>query len=642
MRFFWLALFLLTIGCAAVRTDRESARELSPPGDEEAFHFVVFGDRTGGPKEGINVLAAAVEETNLLDPDFVMTVGDLVQGYNQTPEWLEQMREYKATMAGLHMQWYPVAGNHDVYWRGGETPPGHHEANYEEHFGPLWYWFGHKNAAFIVLYTDEGDHSTNRKGFRTPDLVQMSAEQLDWLKGALRAGARYDQVFLFMHHPRWIEDIYFESNWGEVHQLLVEAGNVSAVFAGHIHKQRYEGRQDGILYYTLATVGGRLRMDVPGSGSQHHFDQVTVREDGFEIASIPVGTVWDPKGLTPEFLEDIEEARILPIALRTPEIELGVEGEALGTLSYDVENATTRPVEISLRIEQAPGDWLVRPNRVGLILEAGQSGEIKITLERPGDGFLTPFSIPVAVFQVDYIGADRRISLPERRLPIPLMPVALPNPAGSPPQQKAMWLQGNGSGLWLSPEALDFSSTNFTLEIRFQADDLSGDRVLIGKYDGNGIAFMLSSGRPRLVTKLGGKRLNLLAPEDNKVEAGRWYHLAAVSSATGTHLYLDGNLVATSERTGPITKNSLPLIIGGNPDHQGAVGSPFSGAIDEVRISTIDRYQEEGFTPPLRHEADADTALLLHLDRDDGPFALDASAHLRHAIGLGSPEFRPY
>ena len=179
MRFFWLALFLLTISCTAIRTDREGARELSRPSDEEAFHFVVFGDRTGGPKEGINVLASAVEETNLLDPDFVMTVGDLVQGYNQTPEWLAQTHEYKETMAGLQMPWYPVAGNHDVYWRGGEVPPGQHEANYEEHFGPLWYWFGHKNAAFIVLYTDEGEGASNRKGFGVPELIQMSSRQLE-------------------------------------------------------------------------------------------------------------------------------------------------------------------------------------------------------------------------------------------------------------------------------------------------------------------------------------------------------------------------------------------------------------------------------------------------------------------------------
>ena len=119
----------------------------------------------GGPVEGIEVLKDAVRETNLLDPDLVMTVGDLIQGYNDTPEWLTQMREFRGVMSGLQMPWYPVAGNHDIYWRGeGAAPQGHHEANYERHFGPLWYWFAHKNSAFIVLFSDEGDPETNKKG----------------------------------------------------------------------------------------------------------------------------------------------------------------------------------------------------------------------------------------------------------------------------------------------------------------------------------------------------------------------------------------------------------------------------------------------------------------------------------------------
>ena len=110
------------------------------------------------------MLEQAVVDTNLLDPDLVMTVGDLIQGYNDTPEWLQQMSEYKDIMNRLKMKWFPVAGNHDVYWRGvGKAPEGQHESNYEKHFGPLWYTFQHKNAGFVVLYSDEGDSKTNER-----------------------------------------------------------------------------------------------------------------------------------------------------------------------------------------------------------------------------------------------------------------------------------------------------------------------------------------------------------------------------------------------------------------------------------------------------------------------------------------------
>ena len=54
------------------------------------------------------------QDVNLLDPDLVMTVGDLVQGYTDTATWLGQMREYKGIMSRLTMPWFPVAGNHDV------------------------------------------------------------------------------------------------------------------------------------------------------------------------------------------------------------------------------------------------------------------------------------------------------------------------------------------------------------------------------------------------------------------------------------------------------------------------------------------------------------------------------------------------
>ena len=39
-----------------VHTSREGKQLLQLPKEDDAFGFVVFGDRTGGPKEGIEVL----------------------------------------------------------------------------------------------------------------------------------------------------------------------------------------------------------------------------------------------------------------------------------------------------------------------------------------------------------------------------------------------------------------------------------------------------------------------------------------------------------------------------------------------------------------------------------------------------------
>ncbi len=182
-------------------TNRDGAT-LELPNEEDAFFFVVYGDRTGGPADGVSVLADAVRDTNLLEPDFVMTVGDLVQGYNQTPRWMSDMREFKDIMDQLLCPWFPVAGNHDIYWRGDNKPEGEHEASYEMHFGPLWYAFIHKNSMFIALYTDEGDPLTGEKAINNPAAQVMSDEQFEWLKTTVDKGTELDHIFVFLHHPR--------------------------------------------------------------------------------------------------------------------------------------------------------------------------------------------------------------------------------------------------------------------------------------------------------------------------------------------------------------------------------------------------------------------------------------------------------
>ena len=164
-----------------------------------------------------------------------MTVGDLIQGYNTTEPWLDQMREYRETMNGLLCPWFPVAGNHDIYWRGPDRPAEEHEQRYEQHFGPLWYAFDHKGCRFIVLYSDEGNPETGERNFSKPDCQVMSPAQKAWLTQMVTEGASMRHQFVFLHHPRWRKGSYGD-DWDQVHDILVSGGNVRAVFAGHIHQ----------------------------------------------------------------------------------------------------------------------------------------------------------------------------------------------------------------------------------------------------------------------------------------------------------------------------------------------------------------------------------------------------------------------
>jgi 3',5'-cyclic AMP phosphodiesterase CpdA len=308
-----------------IHTSRSSEASLSKPSEEESFSFAVFGDRTGGPDSGLLVLERAVTEVNTLGPDLVMTVGDLVSGYNQKNRWLKEMREYKEIVNRLRMPWFPVAGNHDTYWRGEGKPENEHDGNYEKHFGPLWYAFEHKNCWFIVLYSDEGNPDTGEKSFAKPECQVMSPQQTHWLRDTLKLTTKAPHVFVFVHHPRWLGGHYGDS-WKETHGIFQKAGNVSAVFAGHNHRMKFDGVRDGIHYFRIGTTGGVYGKRNPLEGSFHHYDMVTVRGSEFHVAAVPVGSVIDPKSVrrTQTLLEenawsiDSEQTRRLTYPIKIP------------------------------------------------------------------------------------------------------------------------------------------------------------------------------------------------------------------------------------------------------------------------------------------------------------------------------------
>jgi len=271
-------------------TNRVVQHKLSLPEEEGSFTFAIFGDRTGGARAGITVLEHAVVDVNVLAPDFLMTVGDLVQGYNQRPQWQKEADEYTAIMDRLAMPWFPVAGNHDIYWRGDDRPENEHEGDYEKHFGPLWYAFEHKGCCFIVLYSDEGNPATGEYAFNKPESQVMSKEQADWLQSILSFAHDAKHVFIFIHHPRWTKGGYGD-DWDRIHKMLKSAGNVSAVFAGHKHIMKYDGEKDKIRYYTLGTTGGHYGSHGKDYGQWDHYDMVTVRDSGFSVAAIAVEAV---------------------------------------------------------------------------------------------------------------------------------------------------------------------------------------------------------------------------------------------------------------------------------------------------------------------------------------------------------------
>ena len=504
-------------------TTDQPGRTLDLPDEEEMFTFVVFGDRTGGPDSGVAILREAVRETNLFEPDLVMTVGDLIQGYNTTEPWMRQMREYREAMNELLCPWFPVAGNHDIYWRGTNQPPQEHEHHYQEHFGPLWYAFDHKDCRFIVLYTDEPDPKTGERNFSNPNSQRMSPEQFAWLEKTLDEGRDRKHVFVFLHHPRWLGNNYGD-DWNRVHALLAEPGNVRACFAGHIHHMRHDGVRDGIEYVALATVGGNQRATVPEAGYLHEYHVVTVRPDGFAMAAVPVGGVIDVRALTGKISVG---TRIL--AQTEPSVNSTVlfneSGGADGRFVVYMTNPTDRPIEYALTPTSEDSRWSFKPDHTHGKLEPGQLEQVEFQARRIASPVDASMRTPRLDVDREYLGEQVRYTIPTRSIAIPVT-ATLDQPA-VPEREFALSLEGSSDAILVPSDVIEFPEGPFTLETWFRPTKNSKRTGLLCKTESSAYGFFLSNGVPDFHVHLDG-RYTIATNPSVVVEPGEWHHLAGV------------------------------------------------------------------------------------------------------------------
>lgn len=158
---------------------------------------------------------------------------------------------------------------------------------------------------------------------------------------------------------------------------------------------------------------------------------------------------------------------------------------------------------------------------------------------------------------------------------------------------------------------------------------------------GNLYLGMEAAGTPRLRVSA----TNLSGP--TSIANTSWHHLAAQmtlssdgGALTNIEFYVDGVLVNSNASLAVgSTVWSQPWSLGGIP----TAGFDFGGQIDEVRISKVKRYTGT-FTPATKHDVDANTVALFHLDSngnaDQGgyfPRPVGADAGTVTYVGVAQP-----
>ncbi len=258
-----------------------------PPGN---FQFAIVTDRTGGHRPG--VFEDAVRKLNLLQPEFVVSVGDLIEGYTLDEEQIyREWDEFTGFIDRLQMPFFYVPGNHDYT----------NEAMsriWKEKFGRSYYHFVYKDVLFLCLNSEEATKGSDMGGIERP--------QYEYIKEVLEGHQDVKWTLVFMHQPLWLFDN--TRYWQDVEALLADRKHT--VFVGHYHHYvKYERNNSN--YFILATTGGVSKLRGPNFGEFDHMVWVTMTEDGPVIANLLLDGIWDENVVTEELTDMINADRIL-------------------------------------------------------------------------------------------------------------------------------------------------------------------------------------------------------------------------------------------------------------------------------------------------------------------------------------------
>ena len=276
----------------------------------DKFTFAIFSDLYGGERDRIFNIAMA--QLNLLRPELILSIGDLIDGGTEdrnqlTKEW----NEFDAKVSVTRAPAFYVGGNHDL------TNLTMRDV-WTERYAARYYHFIYKDVLFLILDSedfedrrmqeiyraravaleildgDEPEKWPETEYFKMPERSTGSvrAEQAAYFRRIIADNPQVRWTFLFMHKPVWRNESATE--FQSIEAALSD--RPYTVINGNLHSYSLTER-NGRDYIHLATTSGSQN-----SADEMAFDHVTlvtIAEGEPSIVNLRMDGILDKSGHIP-------------------------------------------------------------------------------------------------------------------------------------------------------------------------------------------------------------------------------------------------------------------------------------------------------------------------------------------------------
>lgn len=274
------------------------------------FTFAIISDLYSGEREG--VFEVAVAQLNLLRPEFILSIGDLIDGGTEDVEVLKkQFDHFDERVAKAKAPFFHVGGNHDLtnttmrkFWT--------------DRYGKRYYHFLYQNVLFLMMDSEDyneqrmqeiykaraeaieildGDHperaaETDYFKMEERKTGEISDEQSAYFEKVIKDHPDVRWTFILMHKPVWQREA--SGNLSRVESAL--KGKNYTVINGHFHSYSHH-LKDGHDYMILGTTsGGQNPKD---ENAFDHLTLVSFSDDGPAIANLRMDGILDKTGKIP-------------------------------------------------------------------------------------------------------------------------------------------------------------------------------------------------------------------------------------------------------------------------------------------------------------------------------------------------------